>query len=569
MLQFLVGIIAAYPVFYGLDRFARPALDDLFGAPDGEHGNPIGILLHEINQMENRLSTQLRQCVEDIHLAIAGCASEAVLRPRIDNVIATWSSIITQGQMYRLNGETESRALREGYQHVSTDIVSIFNNLQDLIQNTSNVEKTFKLLMHAWRCALSVEALYLERQIEFGPDEPEDDAEEQLKNRYQVYIERLRATLVAAGCIQRIRSNNIEQAIYSYKAILQLNNFELVAFDRVNNNEESLLQFICESYADNDGITSERNFIKLLQFIHHLPNVSQKIIAYSHIIRIYNEFNDRRDFWVNQELTHNTSLEVHPNRHNFVLLAFLNRTIRETTHVTAEQGELFSVLRNRIAGHSWWEEFVLSGNKICLNNPWAACIIDAGDASRIHPYAQTNYASCFSRETEDRINPYLQYKGEIVFDDGVPYVRFYNERNRNYLDGGPDHRSARLARGEANDNHYLQWRITRSPFVRGAWGSLPTFFLKCRGNNEYLAPRTAARQHTSHFEDGIDSLNQERNSCVSNRKASRREFGIFRSPKNAVPIPSVEGSSLGDSSDRGSDTRAQYEHCVNYIDALM
>lgn len=364
-----------------------------------------------------------------------------------------------------------------------------------------------------------------------------------------------------ASCVNQIRSRNIADAINSFQRILELERFGESMFpdyrpvidsdisiteERVQDSEERryykrnmrlyigsyeevLFQSICNTYTRDNDITSDAEFIKLLLFIYNLPLISQKIIAYYHIIKIYRH----DEGWIS---------DVHPNRQEFILAAFLKRSIEESSTQPASEVErtCFTYLKRRIL-----IQWLKNEDKICLYNPWVACMIDAGNAGGGRPYAQTNYNACFSNETPEGVNPYLLYKVETIFDEenGQPndvYLRFYNEKAGNYLDGGPDHRRHIPQRGE-KENHYLQWRVTRSHLGRDI-----TFFLQCRATREYLAPRIAEPRHTSVFEDDPNSLAQQRRSASFNAP-SPREFGIFKSPKDVIPPNLQEG--LGRSSD--------------------
>lgn len=558
MLKFLGGALGVYPIFYGLDRFVRPHMDAI-GSHEGAH--PVATLLEDIRLAERNIIEHINQTMRDINIALQHSTEEAILRPCINEITSTWSSVLTQSRTFGENSGTEGEALRAGYQRVSINIVTIFEHPLNLLQNTPNVEKTFQLLMNAWRCGLSVEALYLERQqCQDGPDAPQPDADKQIKNRYELYLKNLQSALVSA-CVDRMRSKNIPEAIKSFQIILLLERFGESVFSSlyravIDNSieemfdeayysggyeavlcyrtyrgsyEQELLKYIFNTYIKNNGITEEAEFIKLLLFIDQLPLTAQKIIAYNRIVFAY----------IGSPYPLTFDPNMHPNRHNLVLLAFLKRSIKSSTGQTPDEQACFEHLKNRIIDGAFtgaFAEYVFNEDKICLYNPWAAFIFDAGPK-----FAQKEYNLCFwGKET----NPYLLYQAEEIFDkeNAQPYVRFYNEKTGNYLDGGPAH-GRHVIKGAEIENHHLQWRVTQSHIIRGHYEQLTGFFLQCRANGQYLAPGGAlGKEHTRVCDDNPNTLSREKDIArhqeaeSRERIASPREFGIFKSPKDVIPL---------------------------------
>lgn len=466
MLQFLVGILGAYPIFYGLDRFARPALDGFFGA----HDDPIGLLLHEINQMENRLSTQIDQCVADLHIAIAGCASEAVFRPSINRVIATWPDILRQGIMYGVNGETEWRALITGYQNVSIDIEIIFNNLSDVLQNTANVEKTFKLLMHVWRCALSVEALYLERQMQYGPDVPTDNAEFILKDRYVKYLENLQTTLVAV-CIDRIRRNNIIEAIKAFEAKFTIEQYytEIDIPPRPATIEltprASTLFFIVENAckSGDEAYNSER-MSNILHFGRSLREVDDRVLVHFYLRQM-----------VGQIKYSNTAF-AYPCSELFKIAAFI-----KSTRIEDIQNQNVKTALSLMGFPTVVERFFSPGG-IYLHN---RCLLDAGPV--VHQRSFNGRLP--HRDDSNPWNPYLLFQ-VIPIELGAFFILF-NRKANVCLDGGPSHQYRGGVEG-ARGNKWTHWK----PFIRP--GVQNMLFFKCReGTNRYLTAKRNVYSHMS------------------------------------------------------------------------
>lgn len=347
-MNFLLGILAAYPMFYILDRYARPRMDgglDMIEAfPDNiiapnhaQESNAMRVFLEEIYKIKNNLDLidrsveqgrvefqrntlrilskmydiehsireDLRRINIDTHIAIENSTERSILEPLINDVSSTWQNVLDQGRRYGIDSETELYALTQGYERVSRNIITIFTHVRALLINASSVESVFHLFMHAWRCGLSVEALYFERQKLYGPDVPVLDADLQLKNKYEQYLRTLHTTLVSV-CINRIQRKQVNEAIKTFEQITNIRAFIYPCFEgrQLDRTIHEELDFIInQTYSEPNHLPSIIGFIRDLPLTLFSEMPSEKIRLYRKVL--------------NQMKANNH--HVHPYGHIFVL----------------------------------------------------------------------------------------------------------------------------------------------------------------------------------------------------------------------------------------------------------